>query len=257
MLICRAFPSSLDIFRDNKTNKTMINEKRTIIVIAKILFLFASAQSFAAIVTINEAGLDTVFSQPVFRDRQIDIRINPIVTIYNSDYLNVDTEAEYDELISQGSFGLTEQGINVYFVDNIFWCKGSGDFSGCSQRPGNNIVLRSETAKNSVFTVELLAHELGHNLGMGHLTRGPNLMSPLLNGETKLEFSQVARIFLSPLIQRDSNNNPFIELTPVLVSSSRSMPTPTPVPLPTSLLFILSVLLSGVGCLGLSPRRLG
>ncbi|WP_296048981.1 hypothetical protein [uncultured Alteromonas sp.] len=69
---------------------------------------------------------------------------------------------------------------------------------------------------DSLFNAELLAHELGHNLGLGHNSGNENLMDAFLNGGTDLSSSEVVTLMGSPLIQFDSAGF-FIEVLPVLV----------------------------------------
>jgi PEP-CTERM motif-containing protein len=88
---------------------------------------------------------------------------------------------------------------------------------------------------------KLIAHELGHNLGLLHASLG--LMTSHLGfGGTELFEDQVADILKSPLVQIDANGQRFIQVTPIAIVGT---------PEPSSLL----LLGGGFGALLIIKRR--
>jgi hypothetical protein len=66
------------------------------------------------------------------------------------------------------------------------------------------------------FPAKLLAHEIGHNLGLEHTSLG--LMTTHLEyGGTELFADQVDEILESPLVQIDANGQRFIQVQPIAI----------------------------------------
>ena len=108
---------------------------------------------------------------------------------------------------------------------------------GCGEYPGQDFVVESLIA-DGAYGAELLAHELAHNLGLGHRT-GNNLMNPELNHQTALNLDEVSTIFSSPLVKNNgatdnSNRIYWIDINPVLIVAQL-----TQVPEPSALLLML------------------
>lgn len=185
----------------------------------------------AALVTTNEAGMDAVYSQSSFGTTPVDIRFNPTVTFANSDLLDITTSAELDTLFAFN--GATASNVvSMYFVDILDFCGGfNTSIVGCASVGGNDIAVESAFAAGG-FGTELLAHELGHNLGLGHVM-SPNLMTGSLNGNTTLINPQVTIVLGSSLIQFDGPSR-FVEITPVLL-------TAVPLP-PAGIMFVSAIL---------------
>lgn len=182
-----------------------------------------TANANAALITLNEAGLDAVFSQASFGSDIVDIRIGAATEIVAPDLLDITSNAEISSLFSMHQGSLLD--VNFYFVDTISACGGINPaIVGCGETPGNDFVVESIFAAGS-YGAELLAHELGHNLGLGHMS-GANLMNSALNNSTALIASQVATILASSLVQSDQSGY-FININPVLVvASSTSVAEP-------------------------------
>lgn len=199
--------------------------------------------SQAAFITLNEAGIDSVFGIPGL---QIDIRYGTATELVFPDLLDISTAAEVQTLFSQHVGSSTT--VNFYFIDTISACglAINPGIVGCGQSGGNNFVVES-TFASGFFGTELLAHELGHNLGLSHLN-GSNLMNPSLNSNTSLTPAQIASIFLSPLVQED-NLGSFIDITPVLIV--RVATTINEVSEPETLI----IMLAGIGFLLRNSRK--
>ena len=127
--------------------------------------------------------------------------------------------------------GRVNNRVNFYFIDTISACGGtiSASIVGCGEFPGNDFVVESSFAAGS-FGGELLAHELGHNLGLRHLAGG--LMNASLNRNTTLTTSEVSIIRNSRLVKSDGQGF-WIDINPVLILAS------TPVPEPSTLVLML------------------
>lgn len=183
----------------------------------------------AAFVTTNEAGVDAVYSQSSFGSTPVDIFFSPTVSLSNGSLLNINDSAGLDTLFSFNDATATNV-VSIYFVDTVNWC-GSFNTSivGCANLGGNDIVVESAAAFGT-FGTELIAHELGHSLGLDHVT-GDNLMNAVLNGSTTLTSLQVADLLGSSLIQMNGSGR-FVDVRPVLVT-----------PLPSAgILFVSAIL---------------
>jgi len=182
-----------------------------------------------------------IFSQSSFGLTPIDIRFNALVTLPEpASYFAVDTSAEMTALLSYAQSYSPMAGI--VFVDTISVCgsDSNANIVGCGNLGGPGLVVESGYAAGS-FGAELLAHELGHNLGLGHTNGDGNLMDPTLNGNTDLTTDQVATILGSSLVQSDTLGR-FIQVQPILLAA---------VPLPAGGL----LLLGGIGALIMLRRR--
>lgn len=182
-----------------------------------LLWLAGSAQ--AAFITTNEAALDAIYSQASFGERPIDIRIGSASELVFPELLDISSSAEISQIFSQhvGPANV----VNFYFVDTISACGGqiSSSIVGCGEYFGNDFVVESSFAAGA-YGGELLAHELGHNLGLPHLS-GAYLMNPFLNNQTLITPAEVTRIFNSPLVQ-NLNDYYWIDINPVLIVAEAS-----------------------------------
>ena len=209
--------------------------------------------SQAAYVTINEAGMDAVYSQVSFGNTPVDIRIGATTTIVNAGLLDIDTPAKLNSLF--GSHVGAQDVVNFYFVDTISECGGFNvNIIGCGETPGNDFVVESVWAANTTipsggnitYGVNLLAHELGHNLGLQH-RNGTDLMNPFINGFQDLNAAEVATILASPLVHKDANGNRFITINPVLIVARAINNVPEP--------STLVLMLSGLAIVGVRARK--
>lgn len=194
------------------------------------LFFSGIPTARAAFVTIDEAGLDDVYSQSSFGLNTVDIRINPTVSFSNGDLLTIDTEDRLNTLFAFNDAGAADI-VSIYFVDTLDWCDGfNTSIVGCADVGGNDFVVESAFAASG-FGTELIAHELGHSLDLDHVIF-ENLMTDVINGNTTLTESQANTVLASDLIQFDGPFR-FVELRPVLVT-----------PLPAAgILFVSAILM--------------
>lgn len=189
-----------------------------------------------AFITIDEAGMDAIYSQTSFGNSPVDIRLGAAIEHVAPSLLSVDSASAWSMLTS-AHYGAANV-VNFWFLNDITWCGNNFIFYvGCGETPGNDFAVESNYA-DSLFNAELLAHELGHNLGLGHNSGSDNLMDAFLNGGKDLSNTEVATIMSSPLVQFDSTGF-FIEVLPVLVVAiATQVSTP-----PVTLLLLMSCLL--------------
>ncbi len=205
--------------------------------ILQILLLAASfliaSQAKAGFITTNESALDAIFSQASFGLKPIDIRIGAASELVFPDFLDITSNAEVNQLFNLHIGGPNV--VNFYFIDSINAC---GSFVltgivGCGETPGNDFVVESSAAAGSSGG-ELLAHELGHNLGLDHANSG--LMAASLNNNTTLTAQEVSNIHSSSLVQTNGRDF-WIDINPVLIVAAAS--NPLPVPEPSTLVLLL------------------
>jgi hypothetical protein len=180
----------------------------------------------AAIVTEDVGALDQIFAQaPVLDRTPIDIRFAPAITLNQPTLTHIDTEKQLNTLFDVGSGSNVHQ-VNLFFVDAINECNGEmlPQAIGCGQEPGRDIAVESKFASRKGMPgspglgAVLIAHELGHTLGLPHFTgTTPNLMDATLNGEWVLTSDQVTTILASDLVQRDQSGARFISIQPFAV----------------------------------------
>lgn len=195
--------------------------------VASLLVCAAGGVS-AAVITTNEAALDSIFSQISFGSSSIDIQFTASQTIYDTALLSIDSSTEWSELALFGGNSAYPV-INMFFVDAMTWCGGPATHTiGCANTPGNMLMLNSDWAASANGGV-LAAHELAHNLGLDHLIGvNTNLMNPILSGNTTLTTAQ-ALVFLGDgtrehpgksLIQMSTAGQRYITITPILIAAS-------------------------------------
>lgn len=126
--------------------------------------------------------------------------------------------------------------INVWFVDQISDCGGTGGVYGCAYLPGNGVAIADAAFRDQ--RLDVLAHELGHNLGLTHVDDPFNLMA---YGDLRLVPLALADIY--PF-------GPLDRLDPEQIALARSSPYLVPIPEPASLALVIG------GVAALACRRL-
>jgi hypothetical protein len=200
------------------------------------------ASAFAATITLNEAGTETLLEETQGAETiDIDLRFNASVTINNAALLSIDSAAELAALWALAP--VASPTVTMFFVDSLNWCAGSQPSAvGCAVQGGTTLVLESAVAAG-VNGAELAAHELGHTYGLPHLEDPTNnIMNCCDWGNTAWTEGQLTTINASALVQLDGSIQ-FTDITPVLI-------TPEPGTLSLSLLGLV-----GIGWRAGSPRR--
>lgn len=206
-------------------------------------FSLASLPTFAGYVTTNETAMDAIFAQTSFGANPIDIRYNAVVTLNLPSLLDIGSESEFDSLNSLVT--VSPKTALAFFVDSISWCGGSGgSIIGCGESPGDVFAVSSSWAAHATYGAPLIAHELSHNLGLGHVADENNLMNPTLYGNTALTGGQVTTLLASALVQTDVGGQKYISITPVAV-----------VPEPTAVLMLVAGLMTVAGQAARRGRR--
>lgn len=203
--------------------------------------IFISTHAKAGFITTNEAKLDEIFSQASFGSMPIDIRMGLSTELVLPNLLDISTNAEVSQLFSMHSGGINV--VNFYFIDTLSACGGliNSSYVGCGEYYGNDFVVESSYAAGS-FGAELLAHELGHNLGLDH-KNGNFLMNPFLNGNTTLTAQEVSDIHSNSIVQTNGQSF-WIDILPIRIVAAATTPQPSPMPVPepsTLLLLLLSL----------------
>jgi len=136
--------------------------------------------------------------------------------------LRINTEDQLQDLFKHGADAPT---VDLFFVDAINECGGETlpAAIGCGEDRSNHIAVESSfvenegSAGNPRLGSVLIAHELGHNLGLDHEADVANLMNATLNGGWKLTQAQANTILASDLVQTDSTGARFVSITPFAV----------------------------------------
>ena len=182
----------------------------------------------AGYVTFDEAAMDTIFSQASFGLFDVDIRFNAPLSVVAPTLLDINSDAEFNgngvSLSSlANTLGVPNFTVSIFFVDKISHCGDPGsNIIGCGSEPGGLIALNSAAAAGANGAA-LMAHELGHNLGLSHLSDSGNLMNPSITGATTLSRGQVGSFInlttgesLSPIVRNDAGQR-YIAITPIAV----------------------------------------
>ncbi len=195
-------------------------------------------------VNLRKSELNAVYGQASFGATPVEIRYNPLVELAAPSLTRVSSKAEVNELFGLTSAlysnGTINRAVNLYFVEPLDYCgRASSAFVGCTKVGGNQMAVERKYA-NGRYGAELIAHELGHALGLYHSGQAPlyvgnnNLMSKGLNNNKSITTTQVAQMLgqgvfarwgANPLIQSDANGR-FIEITPHVIVSALSASDP-------------------------------
>src|SRR5687768_4188645 len=113
------------------------------LVILLVITFFVPSTAKAASITLNELGLDAIFSQASFGGFPVDVRILPSRAVDDAALLNIETSPEMSFLLF-----LTLSPppvVNAYFVDSISACGSVVDpsIAGCGLLGGNSFAVES------------------------------------------------------------------------------------------------------------------
>jgi hypothetical protein len=186
--------------------------------------LAAPSAGVAVTATVDEARLgDTlgkVYGQGAFGSSPVDVRVAPVTTVGSRELARVT-----DRSVESAIFDLAatfSPGIALVFVESIDWCSGyDREVVGCALRGAPGLFVEAEFAAGP-FGPEMIAHEIGHNLGLFHSDSG--LMAPRLNGDLTLTGAEARTVLASALVREDASGR-FIDVAPVRIA---------PIPLPAS-----------------------
>ena len=205
-----------------------------------------------------QVELFETIADKIWDQANIEITFLPFNQLNDSTYLSVDND-EFSDLSFSGGAGAfschpdstrTQGPINLWFVDVIETSVGLVQFGNAWI--GLNGVLISDDIldfNNGVGRLDVIAHELGHNLGLRHSTLGAgpadNLMSsggvrtipetiddifPDGEGLSRLTSDQIERARLSSFVTAEAAD----EILPVAAADAIPWPTDRPLPLETS-----------------------
>lgn len=181
----------------------------------------ATALAQAGLVTVDVNGMDKILAQA-----GIYVRVDPVATLYRTDLLLLD----YTEFQTNVATVFNAGPIPVWFIDafvpdgvNI----GMGT-AGLGWVGAGGLAVASGIAADAGRGAALLAHELGHNLGLQHDMWIDDLMYPVLypDGRSLLSAAQIATMRGSSLLQTDATGRRFLEIAPIAVLADLPVPEP-------------------------------
>lgn len=143
------------------------------------------------------------------------------------DWLVVSSSALLEATLAQlaGAFPSTPGVLNVWFVDEILGC-GPRPVYGCGFLGEGGIAIASRTVAER--RGDVLAHELGHNLGLDHVLDPANLMAW---GEGRLIPSGLEQVYPLGWVSRLEGSQ---------IEVALASPHLTPIPEPGTLALVLA-----------------
>ena len=176
---------------------------------------------------ISTPNLSSVYSNlPTAGGGTVSITINwltPGTTIVNPALATINDSSSFLNLFAKAPDNPVTGIVDAFFVDAINVCGSltGSNIVGCSDLGGHKLMVQSSFAATA-DGFKVLAHELGHNLGLDHVSTSSNLMYPDV-GSIALTSDQVSTILASNLVQ-GTGNNLFIQIRPIAVLSAVAEP---------------------------------
>lgn len=173
---------------------------------------------------ISTPDLDPIFSQSVFGSTPIAVHwLAAAPSIVDASLASINSGDDLIRLAGNSPDALPI--VNAFFVDSINYCGGPGNnIVGCSFQSSNVIAVDSSFAAGVTGDIDI-AHELGHSLGLEHVSGTGNLMNPFLNS-TLLTSTQATQILSATyLVQTDAGGGLFIDIRPIAVLAA-AVPEP-------------------------------
>lgn len=196
----------------------------------------------AGVVTLDTDGMNHILAQA-----GIYLKVDPTATLYRSDLLAMDINEFYGTVTPR-----LAGAVSVFFIDSFVpdgQYIGSGTV-GLGWVGAGGVAVVSSYMSSLAYSASLLAHELGHNLGLQHDTSSASdLMYPTLYpyAADLLTSAQIAIMQSSSLLQLDANGKRFLEIAPIAILAESAAPVPEP--------GVLGLMLAGLSGLAFWRRR--
>ena len=133
-----------------------------IMVLAAAMLALSSATATASFITIDQAGISAIFSQPSFGGTAVDIRFNSPRVIVDPELLDINSQAQLTALVNLAPDPTPI--VDAFFIDQLNACGFeqepmiNGSYAGCAQLPGHVFVEASDYA--ALSPAPLMGHEL-------------------------------------------------------------------------------------------------
>jgi MYXO-CTERM domain-containing protein len=209
------------------------------ILVAAALAAFGLRTAHAGYITTPD--LSDIFGQASFGATPITINWLPGMTIQNAALTDIDTEDDYFGLFDVAPAPLGGPTVNAFFVDTIDYCGTiSPTAVGCATVNYNILFVESAFVD---IDPSVIAHELGHTLGLCHVGDDANLMEAHAGGGTLLSndytsncspplgvpMPQIDQILASPLVQTDPlDGHRFVNVLPIAIVAEAAAAVPAP-----------------------------
>ena len=143
---------------------------RPIMMLAAATLALSSATAMAGFITIDQAGISAIFSQPSFDGTPIDIRFNPPRLIVGPELLDINSQARLTALVDLAPDPAPI--VDAFFVDQLNACgfeqelTVNGSLAGLSAAAAPCLCRGLRLRRT--FPAPLMGHELGHSMYLQH-----------------------------------------------------------------------------------------